>query len=564
MAILKRKKQENKPLEFESFSELLIGLKVSCGNKTAFRFKEKNGTRDITYAEFCHDVFSLRQSLELLGIAKCHIACVADNSYEWINTYFTVLCSSGVFVPIDTEIYRTDITDQIIHSGCSVVFYSREYEYIFRDNEEKLSNVKYFIGIDRNEDDGKFLSFEKLRIRGELEKFRNTAENSIKRGENEPAMLIYTSGTTGESKGVLLSEKNLISCIHYGLELSGGFNISLSLLPYYNSYQAICCILGNVASGAVLCTNDNVKNFFNDLRLYHPDTVFLVPSYTELIYKRMVSDFKKNHISQVINGAIRVGNIVKKSGINIRKVSFELIHSRLGGNLKRIICGGAPLSPEAGDFFEGIGIPIYNGYGITECTGLISLNTKKLNNHRTVGVPLSCLDIIIKDPDEDGNGEIAVKGDTVMTGYYKNEELTAKAFDENGYFLTGDYGHFDDKERIVITGRKNYVIVLPNGKNIYPEEIESCIRRIPYVEETVVYARKNKKGREIALIAEVYLGSEITNGFDFSSYTQRVAHDVAKVCKKLPVYKQVSDVVVRAQDFPKTATNKIKRNKVGF
>lgn len=546
-----------------SFLHMIYKAKNEAGNSLAFQYRTRNGIREISYAEFCHDVFSLGYALSSLSENNPHIACVADNRYEWIAGYLSVLCTSGVFVPVDTGLYGSDMIRLLEHSDSEIIFYSERFEYIFRENREELSHVKYFIGFDRKEDDGEFLSYRKLLKHGEdLLAERASAPN--RRSIEDPCMLVYTSGTAGSPKGVLLSEKNIITCLNSAGEFTRDFRKNLSLTPYYQSYQAICCILNTIYCHGTLCTNDNIRNVFRDLRFYQPTCMFLTPAYAELIYKRIVSDYRKHHTTKLVQGGIKVSNITRKFGIDPRKPFFELLHSRLGGNLKKIVCGSGALAPKVGSFFDAIGIPIVNSYGVTECSGLISANTEKSADYRTVGRPIPCHEIRIREADAEGNGEIDVRGPAVSVGYYKNEELTQRSIDQRGWFSTGDYGQIDAFGRIVITGRKDNRIILPGAKSVHPEELEGYIRTLPYVEEAVVYAIKDNKGKKVALCAEVYMGEAITHSFEFADYTDRVASDIAKVLKRLPDYKQISEVVVRAQDFPKNSSGRIKRDKVGF
>ena len=544
-----------------SFLHLIYNARNISATKTAFQYRVAGGKREINYAEFCHDVFSIGYALSEIGTNNSHIACVSDNRYEWISSYLAVLCTAGVFVPVNTELYGTDMIELLSHSDSEVVFYSERYEYIFRENRNALSRVKYFIGFDREHDDGDFLSFASFVRKGET--LLAAKENApSRRGQDDPAMLIYTSGNN--PKGVILTEKNLITCMNAASNATGGFNKNLSVMPYYRSFQAICCILTTIKAHGTLCTNDNIRNIFRDLRFYQPNILILTPSDAELIYKRIILDYKKHHTTKLVKGSIKISNITRKFGIDPRKPFFELLHSRLGGNLKSIVCSSAALAPEVGKFFDSIGIPIINCYGVTECSGLISANSENTADHRTVGTPLSCHEVRIREADIEGNGEIDVRGPAVCSGYYKNEELTKRSIDANGWFSTGDYGHIDESGRLVITGRKDHRISLPNGYNIHPEEIEGYIRTVPYIEEAVVYALKDNKGKKVALCAEIYLGEAITHSFEFSDYTDRVASDIAKALRKLPAHKQISEVVVRAQDFPRNSTGKIKRDNVGF
>ena len=242
---------------------------------------------------------------------------------------------------------------------------------------------------------------------------------------------------------------------------------------------------------------------------------------------------------------------MRKIGIDLRPVLFKTLRSVFGGDLVKIICGGAPIRPEIGMFFDDIGINLIGGYGITECSPLVSVNDEKSLTYDTVGYALPCTQVKIDSPNEEGIGEILVKGDTVMLGYYKQPEKTAEVLTEDGWFSTGDYGYINRKDRLVITGRKKNIIVLSNGKNIYPEEIEGYIQDIPYVEEVIVKGHKNENGEETGLDAELYLSEAHDEA--------EVLKDIQKKLSVLPMYKNVSRVEIRTEPFPKTSTNKIKR-----
>ena len=247
-----------------------------------------------------------------------------------------------------------------------------------------------------------------------------------------------------------------------------------------------------------------------------------------------------------------------KFGIDLRRLLFRKVHANFGGKLKAIVCGGAALKPELITFFGDIGITIHNGYGITECTPLISVNLNKKGEHFSVGKIFSSCEVKIDNKNEEGIGEILVKGPNVMIGYYKDDESNEKSF-TNGWFRTGDYGSIDADKYLVICGRKKNLIVLDNGKNVYPEEIENYILGIPYVQEVVVKGKKNKIGQEVALIAEVFLNEEKVKELEINNVEAKLKEDIQNVCKELPMYKRISDIEIRKEEFEKTTTNKIKR-----
>ena len=255
---------------------------------------------------------------------------------------------------------------------------------------------------------------------------------------------------------------------------------------------------------------------------------------------------------------IPISNGLRAAGIDLRAKLFKSIHEAFGGNLKEIICGGAPIRPEIGKFFNDIGITLLNGYGITECSPLVSVNRMKFNDSNTVGVILPCCEIKFENVNSDGDGEICVKGDIVMQGYYKDEERTNKVL-KDGWFNTEDYGSINKKGQLIINGRKKNLIVLDNGKNVYPEEIENYILGIDYVQEVIVKGIKNNIGQEVSLCAEVFLNDDKVKEMNIQNIHEKLKEDIAEACKELPTYKKITEIEIRKDEFEKTTTKKIKR-----
>ena len=332
----------------------------------------------------------------------------------------------------------------------------------------------------------------------------------------------------------------------------------LSVLPYHHTYEAVVGILVALHKHAVICINDSLKNVLKNLQYFKPDYIYLVPAFTEVFYKNIWSNAKKQGKETGLKILIKLSNALRKVGIDKRDTFFKSIHEAFGGNLKQIVCGGAPIRPEIGKFFNDIGVMLLNGYGISECSPLVSVNRPKFNDSSTVGVILPCCQVEIRDKNAEGDGEIWVKGDIVMMGYYKDPERTQRVL-KDGWFNTEDYGRINEKGQLVINGRKKNVIVLNNGKNIYPEEIENYILRIPYVQEAMVKAVKNKEGQEIALCAEVFLNKEKLEELQIENVEETLKRDIAKATKELPSYKHITEIEIRKTEFIKTTTNKIKR-----
>ena len=553
----------NKAVKIDTIKELMDLAEKEDGDKIAFEYrneKDKSKIEAITYKEFQYDTYYLGTALLQLGMNKNHIAVIGENSYKWLTVYLTVLKSDSVLVPIDRELPEKDIINILKSSDSEVLFYAGKYEKYIEKFKKELPNIKYFIGFDRNENLENVLSYKKIMDLGkERYEAGDKSYASIEHKDtNILKLLVYTSGTTGDPKGVMLTEHNLVSCVYYGLQVAEIKTKCLSVLPYHHTYEAVAGILVALHKHATICINDSLKNVLKNLQLYKPDYIYLVPAFTEVFYKNIWGTAKKEGKETGLKFLIKLSNVLRKMGIDLRGKLFKSIHSAFGGNLKEIICGGAPIRPEIGKFFNDIGVMLLNGYGITECSPLVSVNRPKFNDSSTVGVILPCCEVKIENPNDEGDGEIWVKGDIVMMGYYKDKERTDKVL-KDGWFNTEDYGKVNEKGQLVINGRKKNVIVLTNGKNVYPEEIENYILRIPYVEETIVKSVKNDIGQEVALCAEVYLNSDKVKELEIENVEEQLKKDISKETKELASYKHITKIEIRKTEFIKTTTKKIKR-----
>lgn len=543
----------------KSIKEIMENAAAEAGGKIAYKIPEGNSCKNVTFKEFNDTVNFIGTDLRKRGLTSSHIAIVGKNSYEWLTAYLTVLKSAGVVVPIDKELPFKDIENILVNSDSEVVFYDKEFEEDLKNAD--LPAMKCFIGFDRDEDDGKFLSYKKI-----IESGKSVFENGDKsflsetRDENLLKMLVYTSGTTGMAKGVMLSEHNLVSCILNGLKVADVKGMGLSVLPYNHTYAAVVEILVCIHIHNTLCINDSIRKVQKNIALFKPDYMYIVPAYAEVFYKKIIATAKKEGKLKTLNTMIKVSNILRKFGIDVRRKLFKSVIDGLGGNMYKFVCGGAPVRSEIGDFFENIGIVFMNGYGITECSPLVSGNREEDSEPVSVGVPIPCVEIKFDEVDSEGIGEICVKGDTVMLGYYKQPELTKEVLSEDGWFKTGDFGKFNKRGHLMITGRKKNLIILKNGKNIYPEEIEEYILSIPYVTETVVTAVKDDDGNDSSLCAHVFLNDDAAKQQGIENPKETVKKDISAVTAQLPSYKHITEVVVRDTEFPKTTTRKIKRN----
>ncbi len=547
---------------FSSIQEMLTIARDTNPTREAILYKEKGQEKSVTYEEFKAQTIALGTALNALGLSKSHIACIGENSYHWILSYLTVLGSEGVFVPIDKLIEDEAIINLLNHSESeAMIFGGDRYAEIIRKNREKLSGIKYFISMDLEEDTEEFISLRRLVRDGrKMVEDGDDCYEKMKSDPNALKMLVYTSGTTGNPKGVMLSEHNLVSSVYYGMHVCTVHTKCLSVLPYHHTYEAVCGLLVALFDNVTICINESLRTVLPNLQHYKPDYIYLVPAFVEVFYKRIWDTAEKTGKAKMLRILIKVSNALRKCGIDLRKKLFTSVTKNFGGNLVKIVCGGAPLRAEVGDFFDAIGIALMNGYGISECSPLVSVNRDQISDPSTVGFPLPCLEVKIDEPDEEGNGEIMVKGDVVMLGYYKLPEETAAAL-QDGWFRTGDFGHFTEIGQIVITGRKKNIIILANGKNVYPEELEDAIMSIPYVKEVIVseYTR-SEEGEKQGLSAEVFLDKEKLEADGIINPEKKIKEDVDALCETMPPYKKITRVVVRDTEFAKTTSNKIKRN----
>ena len=552
----------NEVSKIERIVDILTQAEAECPEKIAYRYRNaKQEIVDVSYKAFGEDVRALGSALADLGVDKEHIAIVAENSYNWINVYLSVLCSRGVYLPVDKELPADDMFYVLTNGDAKVLFYSKRFEKLFQERKAELPSVQYFIGFDREEDEGEFLSFKKLMEKGKALLAEGYTEYTANMTSSDPEalkLLVYTSGTTGIAKGVMLSEKNLVCEVYHGLQVADILTVGLSVLPYHHTYEAVVGILVYLHRHAVTCINDSLAAILKNLKTYQPDFIYLVPAFLEMFYKKIRANMEEKGKWETFQKGAKISRLLLKLGIDVRRKLFKELHEVFGGNLRLMVVGAAPLRSEVINFFETVGITVCQGYGITECSPLVSVNrNNKYADPETVGMPLPCLEVRIDNPAEDGTGEICVKGKTVMLGYYKNEEETRRVM-VDGWFHTGDLGHIDERGYLSITGRCKNLIVLDNGKNVYPEEIENYVMLIPYVAEVIVKGVKDDNDKTV-LLAEVFLNKDKVKEMEKAPDEAQLLTDIRIQTAALPMYKQVTKIKIRETEFEKTTTKKIRR-----
>ncbi len=561
-----KNKNQNYPLyevrKLYSLRQLVDETAVMFADKPAFKFKQNGEVKSVTYREFKHEVDALGTALCELGLNGSHIAIIGPNSYEWVRAYLAVLNSSGVVVPVDKDLSNEETLNILRDSDASVVFYAgKGTEKKIDEITDSLPGIKKFVCFDvpQQKDDRHLFVEDLMKLGGDLLDGGDDRYTSIEPDNESLKELLFTSGTTGKSKGVMLNAGALVFNITRAQMLMTITDVCLSVLPYHHSYESTTGILTMLHNGMTICINESLRSVLPNFKLYQPTEVQLVPLFVEKIYRGIWDKAEETGKAKTLKKLIKVSNKMLKMGIDMRKTLFKSVTSTFGGRLKAVICGGAPLKPDIVEFFDAIGITLINGYGITECGPLISINRPLFRNPESVGQLMPGMELMIDSPNEQGEGEICVKGPNVMMGYYKSSEATAGAI-VDGWFHTGDIGRVDENNFIFLTGRCKNLIILKNGKNVYPEEIEEKLSRItPLIAEVLVKAMKDSEDNERLLGAEIFPDFERAKKMGIEDIEAEIRKAVAAYNDSEPSYKIIKRLVFRTEEFEKTTSKKIKR-----
>ena len=548
----------------EVFGERLESIRDIINNsnnkyKDAIAIQEKKNKKIVsyTYEQLRNDVYALGTKLIDMGLKDKHIAIVGENSYNWIVSYLAIITGVGVAVPLDKELDSEQISKLLEKGDASAVLFSKGF---LSSIDEIIENSKLEFAACLNDTD-KYTDVQTLINEGRqlINEGSTVYEDSIV-NVNELNVIMFTSGTTGFNKGVMISQNNLLVNIEQSCKAFGIYHSTVAVLPFHHIYENVCGMMAPIAIGMNLFINDSLKYLSKNLKLVKPELEIMVPLFLETMEKSIRVELKRMNLEKTFENSIKFSNFLLKFGIDLRRLLFRKVHANFGGKLKAIVCGGAALKPELITFFGDIGITIHNGYGITECTPLISVNLNKKGDHFSVGKIFSSCQVKIDNKNEEGIGEILVKGPNVMMGYYKDDESNEKSF-TNGWFRTGDYGSIDADKNLVICGRKKNLIVLSNGKNVHPEELEGYIyEMMPYVKESLVYIDKNKKGSEV-ISTYVYLDQDFSSGKSLEELESILKEDLKKVNKKLPSFKKIQHIYIKEEEFEKNSSKKIIRQK---
>ncbi len=523
--------------------------------------------KNISFRQFRHDIQSLGAALRHLGLQDARIAIVAENRYEWCVSYLGIVSGTGTVVPIDRELPEHELLSLLQRSGASAVLCSNEYAACIRSHREELPALHHIVDMDAETDMLGILSFREVLKSGRALLEANASE------AREPAidpdvmnMLIFTSGTTDQSKGVMLSHRNLSADIMAVAKLIYADNndLILSILPLHHTYECTAGFLTMVYLGVTICFCEGLRHINKNLQEYKPSMMMSVPLILENVFTKIVKKAKKDKRYRTLRTGLAIAGFLFRFGIDIRRKLFAEVHENLGGNMRLIIAGAAALNPKVSKGLRSMGLNIMQGYGLTECSPIVSVN--RLDNYRdaSAGFPLPGVEVSIDSPGPDGIGEIIVKGPIVMLGYFNNQEATDAVL-KDGALRTGDNGYIDKNGFLFISGRQKNVIVTKNGKNIFPEDVELYLNKSVYIKESIVYGVDGGANEDTMVCARIVPNMEvIVEQFGQvplqEDLYKLIKSEVQKVNKKLSSYKKIRNFDIREGEFEKTTTKKIKRH----
>ena len=574
-------KKRNEPYEYPNYKTVKEFFYRSCelysdnpcileklDHKIPYKIK--------TYKEFKEDVDALGTAItKLLNLKDKRIIIIGENQYGWYLSYMTLLCGAGMAVPVDKELPQNEIENLIKRSEAEAIIYSSKLEEVIKKVKKENQKVKYYIEMKSDKPlQGKDVGIDFL---------VETGKNIIKSGDDEFSkieidpeefkILIFTSGTTSNSKGVMICNRNLaanINCIPAYITLYPTDRL-FSVLPLHHTYESTIGFLYPISQGASIAVCEGLKYIVPNLKEYEPTAILTVPLLVENFYKKIMDSIRKSHKEKIVKSMMSITNGLKAIGINCKRNVFKEIYENFGGKLRIIVSAAAPMDKNIAQWFTDLGIIFLQGYGLTETAPISALTPEYKTTVGSVGKAVVGADIIIDNPNENGEGEILIKSPTLMLGYYQDEAETNKAIRSDGYFHSGDVGYMDKDGFIYITGRSKNVIVTQNGKNIYPEEIEGLLQKIPEIKEVMVYGKSPEKDENKKNDKELILTARIIPEIDYikETYGEKTEEEiqdiiwgkVKEVNKKLTSYKYIKNLEIKYDEFEKTSTMKIKRYK---
>ncbi len=559
--------------KYDSIKEYIEDAINKYSKKDAFIVKSQENNEikytHISFEEFGKQIKNLAEGLIDLGLEGKRIAIIGHNSYNWVKSYIATICSVGIVMPLDKGLQPSEIELSLKRGKADAIIFEDEYlETIKNIRQYNQTSVKNFISMTELEKNEGFVSLKDLEEKGKkiLEKTENEKEFYLKaspmsKKPEELATIIFTSGTTSMSKAVMLSNKNIASNMYDMMcaEKILSTDVNLLFLPLHHTFGSTQMLLF-FSNGATTVFCDGLRHIQENLKEYKVTTFVCVPLLLEVMYKNIWKAIEKQGKTKQIKFALKLSNALRKIKIDIRRKIFKPILDQFGGELRFIISGAAAINKEVAKGFNDFGIFTIQGYGLTETSPVLCAENEKHIRYGSVGLPFPSVQIKIENKNEEGIGEITAKGPNVMLGYYEMEEETANVL-KDSWFYTGDLGYLDKDGYLFITGRKKNVIVLKNGKNIYPEELEQLITKLPYVAEVMVYGKE--KDDDLVVSAKIVYDKDYVK----KNYKDKTNdelkeifwQDIKEINKTMPTYKYIKNLVVTDEPMIKTTTAKIKR-----
>ena len=551
-------------MEFTDLKDMLNKTGEIYGDRPAYVFKteEKGKFREITHKEFRDDINSLGTALIELGLKGKRVAVISDNRYEWGLVYLAVATGVGVIVPLDKALPDNEIESLMMRSEIEAIVYSKKYDEVMnRVREEKNTNVKYFISMDIEKNEKEVYSLKQL-----LEKGKKKIEDGdrefldAKINAEEMGIMLFTSGTTARSKAVMLSHKNICANL---MDIASVIKLKeddrmLSFLPLHHVFECTVGFLFSLYVGAETVFCDGIRHIPENLAEYKVSVMASVPAIYERLFKIIKKHLEKQgKVEQILKDEEKY----KDSSMEKKKEVFKEIHDLLGGNIKLFISGAASLEPSIEEKFRRLGFNMVQGYGLTETSPVVAIGNKKYHKTGSIGKCVPSDEVKLLDINKDGIGELAVKGPNVMLEYYENKEATEKVL-KDGWFQTGDLARIDEEGYIFICGRKKSVIVLKNGKNNFPEEMETLINKEDGVEESFIFGKPiSKDPNDIKIFVKIVYNKESFEGKTETEIKEYFNEKIKSINKTMPHYKAIRGIIISDKPLIKTTTNKIKREK---
>ena len=561
------RKPIHKCTEFKDLKDMLNKSGEKYGDRPAYIYKtdEPGKFNEITHKEFRDDINNFGTALINLGLKDKRIAVISENRYEWGVAYLATATGVGIIVPLDKALPDNEIESLMIRSEIEAIVYSSKYDKIMNEiKDKKNTNVKFFISMDLDKKENDIYSQKELMEKGkELIESGNTEFLNAEIDNETMGIMLFTSGTTAMSKAVMLSHKNICSNL---MDITSVIKLTdkdrlLSFLPLHHTFECTVGFLYPISIGASIAFCEGIRHIADNVKEFQITAMISVPILYETIYKRIIKGIEKKGKLDDVKKGIKISKFFLKFGIDIRRKVFKEIHENLGGKARLFVAGGAALDPEAEEGFNNFGIKMLQGYGLTESSPVIAAEDDKYQKLGSIGKAFPSLEVKIDEPDEEGIGELLARGPSIMLGYYNNEEATKETL-EDGWLHTGDLAKIDDEGYIFISGRKKFVIVLKNGKNIYPEELETLVNKIEGVKESFVYGKPEDDGDYKICCKIVYDKDLVKSHYkvsDEQEIKEAIWQEVKKVNKTMPAYKYIREIIVTEKELIKTTTQKIKR-----